>query len=107
MLKDLLEAYSKSKPNYYDFNEDKTGEVIWYRTAQTVLADKPLELNLKEKPSLDDVYKVVERICLHFKELIENNGLSKLLYDDKDKRKHESVKPIIIFWYSLCLLLCK
>lgn len=97
LLKDLLEAYSKSKPNYYDFNEDKTGEVIWYRTAQTVLADKPLELSLNKKPSLDDVYKVVERICLHFKELIENNGLSKLLYDDKEKRKHESAAQLLFF----------
>lgn len=97
LLKDLLDAYSKSKPNYYNFNEDKTGEVIWYRTAQKVLADKPLELALNKEPSLDDVYKIVEKICLHFKELIENNGLSKLLYDDKDKRKHESAAQLLFF----------
>lgn len=61
------------------------------------MADKPLELNLSKKPSLDDVYKVVEKICLHFKDLIENNGLSKLLYDDKDKRKHESAAQLLFF----------
>ncbi|OCY54412.1 hypothetical protein [Acinetobacter pittii] len=97
LLKDLLEAYSKSKPSYYNFDEDKTGEVIWYRTAQNVLASQPLELNLNKNPSLNDVYAVVKKICLHFKELIENNGLSKLLYDDKDKRKHESAAQLLFF----------
>ncbi|MEQ1105558.1 hypothetical protein [Acinetobacter ursingii] len=97
LLKDLLEAYSKSKPSYYDFGEDKTGEVIWYRTAQNALADQPLELTLGKNPSLDEVYDVVKKICLHFKELIENNGLSKLLYDGKDKRKHESAAQLLFF----------
>lgn len=97
LLKDLLEAYSNSRPSYYDFNEDKTGEVIWYRTAQDVLAKQPLELTLQKNPTLDDVYTVVKKICIHFKELIENNGLSKLLYDDKDKRKHESAAQLLFF----------
>ncbi|MDI1224319.1 MULTISPECIES: hypothetical protein [Acinetobacter] len=97
LLKDLLGAYLKLKPDYYDFEEDKTGEVVWYRTAQKVLADKPLELSLNKMPSSDDVYQIVEKICLHFKDLIENNGLSRLLYDDKDKRKHESAAQLLFF----------
>ncbi|MBO3652906.1 hypothetical protein [Acinetobacter bereziniae] len=97
LLKDLLGAYLKLKPDYYDFEEDKTGEVVWYRTAQKVLADKPLELSLSKMPSSDDVYQIVEKICLHFKDLIENNGLSRLLYDDKDKRKHESAAQLLFF----------
>ena len=96
-MKDLLEAYSKAKPEPYNFEEDRTGEVIWYRTAQNLLADSPLELKLNKNPTLDDVYLVVKQICIHFKELIENNGLSKLLYDDKDKRKHESASQLLFF----------
>ncbi|XID74501.1 hypothetical protein ACF3NA_08170 [Alkanindiges sp. WGS2144] len=96
-LQELLAAYSKSKPKFYNFEEDKTGEVIWYRTAQNVLAESPLELKLNKNPTLDDVYNVVKQICMHFKGLIENNGLSKLLYDDKNKRKHESAAQLLFF----------
>ncbi|MFW1703619.1 hypothetical protein ACG9WR_15680 [Acinetobacter pittii] len=97
LLKDLLEEYSKTKPNYYDFDEDKTGEVGWYRAAQAILLESPLELELKKEPTLENVYEVVKKICMHFKELIENNGLSKLLYDYKDHKKHESAAQLLFF----------
>lgn len=88
LLKDLLVEYSKAKPDFYNFEEDRTGEVSWYRTAQSILVESPLELKLKKDPSLDNVYTVVNKICNQFKGLIENNGLCKLLYDDKYKPKH-------------------
>lgn len=97
LLKDLLKNYSSSKPNYYNFKEDRTGEVGWYRAAQSILLESPLELKLQKEPTLDNVYEVAKQICIHFKELIENNGLCKLLYDDKDKQKHESASQLLFF----------
>lgn len=104
LLKDLLGDYSKAKPNCYNFEEDKTGEVGWYRVAQSILLESPLELKLKKDPTLDNVYEVVNKICMHFKDLIENNGLCKLLYDDKDKPKHESASQLLFFGiaYAYC-----
>lgn len=104
LLKDLLEEYSKSKPNYYNFEEDKTGEASWYRVAQSILVESPLELKLKKEPTLENIYEIVNQICMHFKELIENNGLCKLLYDGKDKPKHESASQLLFFGiaYAYC-----
>ncbi|MCH7395792.1 hypothetical protein MMP66_16180 [Acinetobacter dispersus] len=97
LLKDLLGEYFRSKPSYYNFEEDKAGEISWYRTAQSILLESPLELKLKKEPTLENVYRVVNKICVHFKDLIENNGLCKLLYDDKDKRKRESASQLLFF----------
>ena len=103
-MKDLLVEYSKAKPDFYNFEEDRTGEVSWYRTAQSILVESPLELKLKKDPSLDNVYTVVNKICNQFKDLIENNGLCKLLYDDKYKPKHESASQLLFFGiaYAYC-----
>lgn len=97
LLRDLLKEYSSSKPNYYNFEEDRSGEAGWYRAAQSILLESPLELKLRKEPNLENVYEVVNKICIHFKELIENNGLCKLLYDDKYKQKHESASQLLFF----------
>jgi hypothetical protein len=44
-----------------------------------------------------DVEGVVLQICEHFKSLVEDNGLSKLLYDKEGSPKHESAAQLLFF----------
>lgn len=97
VLADLLTAYLKSQPEFYDFRNDPAGEVIWYRASREVTTQSPLPLSLPAKPTIDDVEKVVRQICEHFKRLVEDNQLARLLYDDKGARKHESAAQLLFF----------
>lgn len=96
-LKEVLEAYKFAPLEYYDFSDDPTGEIIWYQATKNVVRQHPLKLKLTDNPSLDDVYVLVYKICEHFKVLIEDNQLCKLLYDRDGKRKHESAAQLLFF----------
>ena len=97
VLADLLKAYLKSNPEFYDFRNDPAGEVIWYRASRDVVSSSPLKLGLPTNPTIDDVEKVALQICEHFKHLVEDNQLARLLYDDKGIRKHESASQLLFF----------
>lgn len=96
-LKEVLAAYKSAPLEYYDFSDDPTGETVWYQAAKTIANIYPLNLNLTNTPSLDEVYALVEVICEHFKILVEDNQLCKLLYDKNGKRKHESAAQLLFF----------
>jgi hypothetical protein len=97
VLADLLTAYLKSDPEFYDFRNDPAGEVVWYRVSREVINQCPLALKLPAQPSIDDVEKVVREICEHFRRLVEDNQLARLLYDEKGARKHESAAQLLFF----------
>lgn len=97
VLKDLIKTYIESVTEFYDFNCDPSGEVIWYRTSKTVVNEYPLDLKLTKNPSLDEVEGIVLQICDRFRTLIEDNQLAKLLYDDHGKTKHESAAQLLFF----------
>jgi hypothetical protein len=97
ILQDLLKAYLTSDPEFYDFKGDPAGEVVWYRASREVVEQSPLKLTLPNKPTLDDVEKVVLEICDHFRKLVEDNQLARLLYDKKGQRKHESAAQLLFF----------
>jgi hypothetical protein len=40
---------------------------------------------------------VVRKICEHFRHLVEDNQLARLLYDEKGVRKHESAAQLLFF----------
>lgn len=97
VLKDLLKAYINSNPKFYDFQNDPAGEVIWYRVSRDLPLNVPLALDLPSEHTIDDVEKIVLKICEHFKNLIENNQLAKLIYDEKNIPKHESASQLLFF----------
>ncbi|WP_312434959.1 hypothetical protein [Janthinobacterium sp.] len=97
ILQDLLKAYLASDPEFYDFKGDPAGEVIWYRASRGVVENCPLNLTLSAKPTIDDVEKVVLDICEHFRMLVEDNQLARLLYDKNGVRKHESAAQLLFF----------
>lgn len=105
ILQEVIRAYRKAEPKFYDFTNDPTGEVIWYRESQRLPSKSELKLSLPEKPSVDDVYQVVEKICLHFKSLLEDNQLCKLLFNKDKSRKHESAAQLL--FYGIASAYCK
>ena len=97
ILREILRAYLDEAANPYNFDEDRSGEVIWYRTSKRLPEAAPLALELSEAPTLDEVELVVVAICNHFKHLVEHNQLARLLYDDRGQQKHESAAQLLFF----------
>jgi len=97
VLAKILEDYRNSKGVPYDFSEDRSGEAIWYKTAKNAVKIRELKLKLSEAPDVDEVFDVVKQICTHYRNLLEDNQLCKLLYDKHDQKKHESAAQLLFF----------
>jgi hypothetical protein len=46
---------------------------------------------------MDDVFKMVTKICEKFKDLVEKNGLCKLFYNEDGSVKHESAIQLVFY----------
>lgn len=75
--------------------EDSAGQIIWYGVARQAVRDYPLELKVPQNEL--ELEQLVVHICLHFKKLVETNGLWKLLYDENHKAKHENAAQLLLF----------
>ena len=93
----LLTAYKSAPAMPYDYKNDPVGECIWYEAAKDYVKKYPLHLELPLKPTISDVYSIVEIICAQFKTLIEDNGLCGLLYNDNKTPKHERAAQLLFF----------
>lgn len=96
VLKDLLSQYKEKPAREYDFSKDPLGELIWYEISDQFTRKYPLSLKY-ELSSPGDVYQVVKSICGQFKELVENNGLFAVFYDDQKKLRHERFAQLLFF----------
>ncbi len=97
VLKEIIKTYINSVAEFYNFYNDPSGEVIWYRASKSAVEEYPLDLKLNKNPSLDEVENIVIQICTRFQTLVEDNQLAKLLYDEKGKAKHESAAQLLFF----------
>ena len=97
VLLEMLKTYAEAVGKNYDFVNDPAGELVWYKAAKDSAISFPLALVLPPDPSVADVEKIVLKICQHFKLLIEDNQLAKLLYDGKGIPKHESAAQLLFF----------
>lgn len=91
----LVTAYEKRIPQKYDFDKDSAGLISWYEASRQAAIDYPL--TLKKPRDIKELEQLVIHICNHFKKLIEENGLWKLLYDDKSNTKHESAAQLLLY----------
>ncbi|MBR1868040.1 MAG: hypothetical protein IJ800_05630 [Clostridia bacterium] len=89
----LVSAYKSAPREAFDFYKSQSGEYVWYLTAKEFVEKYPLELS-KNVNTVDDIENITNSICAQFKKLVENNGLNKLLYDEK-KPKHESAAQLL------------
>lgn len=94
----LVTAYKTIPKNAYDFSSDPAGEYAWLAAAREYVAEYPLSLTEFPLETTDDVLSVAKKICDRFKSLIEDNGLSKLLYDSNGTPKH-ACRTTFVLWY--------
>lgn len=97
VLRDLIESYKKKPATTYDYNNDPSGEFIWFRASRQYTQQFPLQLKLPKTPSAAVVETTVKTICDKFKDLIENNALSSLLYDSTGKPKKEEAAQKLFY----------
>lgn len=97
LIDDLVDQYASKEIKPYDFNEDKKGEYSWYQRTVDAVSEHPVELSLSAHPNLDEVHKLVLKICEKFKDLVENNGLNTLFYDNKSKIKNETAIQLAFY----------
>jgi len=100
VLLEVLREYKAAGPSLYDFKHDPSGETAWYHSAKRLLKEYPLHLSLESPSDTERVFAVVKTICEHFKHLIEENQLAKLLYDRNGKPKRESAAQLLFYGVS-------
>ena len=91
----IIEAYKKMVPDDYDFSIDRAGQIIWYEKSRQAATEYPLKLSAPQNE--EELISLVFTICNQFKKLIEDNGLWRLLYDDKGQAKHESASQLLFY----------
>ena len=92
----LINSYKEASNKTYDFSSDPLGEIIWYDVAKEYINKFPLNL-FNFISNNKNVQSIAKEVCKHFKFLIENNGLWKLLYDDNSKPKREEAAQLLFF----------
>lgn len=103
LFKDLLRSYKSVQAAPYSIRDDPAGEVQWYSASIQYSLAYPIKLVAPTTP--DEAMKVVLEICRQYAFLIEESGLSELLYDSKGKPKHESAAQKLFF--GVAYLYCK
>lgn len=97
VLHDLIDSYRRKPADKYDFENDPAGQVIWLTASRKYVSEFPLEITLPEEPSPEDLLQIVLTICDKFKDLVENNALSSLLYDSSGKPKKEEAAQKVFY----------
>jgi len=96
LLKDLISQYNAKSPVPYDFGLDPGGHLSWDDTAKDFASRFPIKLALAPRGSAR-AHDVVSAVCAHFKRLVEENGLSRLMYDRAGRLRHESYAQLLFF----------
>lgn len=93
----IVTAYKTMPKTAYDFSVDPAGEYAWLAASREYACKYPLSIPEVSLDTIDDVLTVTKTICERFKALIENNGLSKLLYNNDGSSKHESAAKLLFY----------
>ena len=78
-LKKLVALYRKKNPATYDFASDPASLIHW-AWVQELTSASPLALTKPKRWTHDTVHGVVLKICHHFADILQNNGINKLLF---------------------------
>jgi hypothetical protein len=97
LLKDLVQQYKAKPAAGYDFAKDRAGQHIWYFLTRDLLEQAPLDLSPFKPVTESNVVEVVRAICTRFKELVENNRLYKVLYNDDGSHRPEKIAQLTFF----------
>src|SRR5258708_40044779 len=90
---ELVKKYREKAKDAYDFDNDPEAVFAWHALTETLALAAPLGIQLKGPLDRDSLLQVVKAICAKFKGLVEDNRLSRLLYnDDKSPRKEKTAQ---------------
>jgi hypothetical protein len=90
----------------YNVDADEEGLIKWAHLAKDFASKHPLDLSALQHPkSLSAVHELVRKIVLHFRQLIEHNGLNKELYKENGAPRHESTAQRLFF--AVAFAYCK
>ncbi len=101
MRKTINNYKSSKKYKSYDFEKDTSVQTLWFDIVHDLYASliKPQDFNKYSTPQA-----AVQDIITKFCQLIENNGLNKVLYDDKRKPRKEEISQKI--FHALATIFC-
>jgi hypothetical protein len=94
-LLDLMKILEKTP---YDVANDPAGLFVWRNIADNFTALHPVALAVDPKGSpLEKIDAVVVSIIEKFRELIENNRLNRMFYDDQHHPRHERFAQLLFY----------
>lgn len=96
---DLVSEFEKYKVEKYDFYNDKIGDAKLCKFFSQEFDKKHI---LDSVTNDDSIENVVMKICNKFKDMIENNSISKLLYNDDKTFKGEKCCQLLFFLLADC-----
>jgi hypothetical protein len=97
ILRELIEQYKKNTVEKYDFDQDPSGQLIWYDIVKEYVSLYPLLLDV-DKVTPENILQIVLKICNHFKVLVEANGLSVHFWDENSKKlRNERFAQLLFF----------
>jgi hypothetical protein len=102
LLQLLIREYKDAAAVPYDFLRDIAGERVWLTPATEATEKAPLDLSRYKPVTPEKVRDVVLAICDKFGDLVENNGLWKVLYDDRGVPRKEKVAQMLFFVIADC-----
>jgi hypothetical protein len=105
LMRDLIDQYRAKKAKGYDFSSDPEGIQVWFEVAEDLAGSTPLDLTPFRVLSPDKLLVLVRTLCARFRELVENNRLSRVLYNDDGSRRRE--KAAQLFFFALASFYCE
>lgn len=94
----LLTVVQTIKPNCYDVSSDKSGLRKWVEVHESVASNFPFPLDNPKTENINSLTDLVGKVVNQYTWLIEERGLSRLLWVKKNqKRVHESVAQMLFF----------
>lgn len=104
----LLEVIQNAADESYDVVNDHRGEIYPANIRRSISKDQPLDLHTYSgrKLGLEEVDEVVAAIIAQFKNLVENRGLWKELWDDKQEHARLE-KAMQRLFYAVALSYCE
>lgn len=95
LLNEFLAAYQAAEAKPYDLEQDPLGIVVWHRASRMSVRENPVALAPPKDTAA--VVEIVRTICGQFKFLIEEKGLSDLLFNEDGSPKIESASQLLFF----------
>jgi hypothetical protein len=97
VFQDLINCYKKKLVKRYDFDNDPVGESIWFDLAIQYTKEFPFKSPVDGIVNNENIFYIVKAICHKYSELIESNGLFKMLYNDEGNLRHERFAQLLFY----------